>query len=311
LTAREGVRHYPASMGLDISYRSIVNHIERHNVKGGTESRAFLAWFLENYYRMDESEVYDCLCDGKNDKGIDGIYVNQQLKQIDIFQTTLAKADEKTQGDNKLKAFSGSLAQFKRAEYAETVLAVAGNELKALANRVELIDRIKDGFDIRGIFVTNSVADPSAKTFLTTHPHIVLYDGVRLRNEFITIEKTDPIAATFTFDVSTVPTLKFPIGTNLTMVLAPISARELIAMEGVSNGDLFAWNVRQFLGRGTSVNKAVAESIKTPTEHKYFPAFHNGVTILCKSLTASDKTIEISGYAVVNGCQHKKGKPVK
>ncbi len=68
------------------------------------------------------------------------------------------------------------------------------------------------------------------------------------------------------------------------------------------------WNTRgtiprQFLGRGTSVNKAVAESIKTPTEHKYFPAFHNGVTILCKSLTASDKTIEISGYAVVNGCQ--------
>jgi AIPR protein len=68
------------------------------------------------------------------------------------------------------------------------------------------------------------------------------------------------------------------------------------------------WNTRgtiprQFLGRGTSVNKAVAESIKTPTEHKYFPAFDNGVTILCKSLTASDKTIEISGYAVVNGCQ--------
>jgi len=69
---------------LDLSYPAILNHFGTHSVKGGTESRAFLAWFLENYYRLEETEIYDSVCDGVNDKGIDGIYVNGELRQIDI-----------------------------------------------------------------------------------------------------------------------------------------------------------------------------------------------------------------------------------
>ncbi len=272
-------------------------------MKGGTESRAFLAWFLENYYRLDDCELYDSICDGHGDKGIDGIYVNEQLKQIDFFQTTIAKDDSKKQGDNKIKSFAASVVQFSTEKNAETVLAVANPELQALAKRLNLVKRIKEGFDIRGIFITNADADSSAKTFLSTHRNIVLYDGVKLKSEFVTIAKTEPIASKFTFDISGQPTLEFPMGTNLTMILAPISAKELIAMDGVSNGDLFAWNVRQFLGKGTSVNRAVADSVKKADQHIYFPAFHNGVTILCKSLKSSKQTIEISGYAVVNGCQ--------
>jgi hypothetical protein len=87
------------------------------------------------------------------------------------------------------------------------------------------------------------------------------------------------------------------------MVIAPILASELVALTGIVNGELFAWNVRQFLGRKTAVNASVAKSIEQASEHKYFPAFHNGVTILCKTLTASKDNIKISGYAVVNGCQ--------
>ena len=74
-------------------------------------------------------------------------------------------------------------------------------------------------------------------------------------------------------------------------------------MRGIASGELFAWNVRQYLGRKTKVNKDVEVSIQSPTEHKYFPAFHNGLTILCKTVNAEKTTITISGYAVVNGCQ--------
>src|SRR5258708_33444230 len=89
--------------------------------------------------------VFESVCDGKNDKGVDGIYVNKQLRQIDFFQVTLLKANEKTLGDKKLKQFAGSVAQFSTKKRAETVLAVAGPELKALAERLELILRIEEG----------------------------------------------------------------------------------------------------------------------------------------------------------------------
>ncbi len=35
----------------------------------------------------------------------------------------------------------------------------------------------------------------------------------------------------------------------------------------------------------------------------YFPAFHNGLTVLCEQLDINGARVKIKGYAVVNGCQ--------
>ena len=70
-----------------------------------------------------------------------------------------------------------------------------------------------------------------------------------------------------------------------------------------ANGELFAWNVRQFLGRKTKVNKDIEKSIKDAKDHQLFPAFHNGLTVLCDTLDVTKDKLSIAGYAVVNGCQ--------
>jgi hypothetical protein len=251
-------------MAIDISYPAMLEQIGRHSVKAGTEARAFLAWFLENYYRLEDVEVHDSLSDGTGDKGIDGIYVNTQLRQIDFFQAVLVKAEEKTLGDKRLKQFVGAVAQFSNVGNATAVLASARAELVTLTERTRLLKCIEDHYEIRGVFVTNAIADSSAATYLRTQPQLVLYDGQRLKAEFVTIDKTDPIAEPITFDISGVPSLAYPIGKNLNMVIAPISANELVRMDGIANGDLFAWNVRQYLGKNTAVNKSVAESIRAP-----------------------------------------------
>ncbi len=175
----------------------------------GTESRAFLAWFLENYYCLEEIEVDDALCDGHADKGIDGIYLNEQLRQIDIFQVTLFSANQKTQGDAKLKQFVGAISQFNTASNAEAIIASGNEELKAIAKRIKLVDHIADGYEVRGIYITNGTADDSAKTYLATQPSLILYDGIRLQNEFVTINRTDPIASPKSFDIVGVPSFAF------------------------------------------------------------------------------------------------------
>jgi hypothetical protein len=50
---------------------------------------------LGELLRLEELEVQDSICDGTNDKGIDGIYVNSPAKQVDFFQVTLLKAADK------------------------------------------------------------------------------------------------------------------------------------------------------------------------------------------------------------------------
>jgi len=79
---------------VDLTYPAILKTLGEHNLKQRTESRALLAWFLDNYYRLDAVEVADCICDADDDKGIDGIYVNEQLAQIDVFQSRIIKRQE-------------------------------------------------------------------------------------------------------------------------------------------------------------------------------------------------------------------------
>jgi hypothetical protein len=131
-------------MALDLSYPAILQQFGRHSVKQGTETRALLSWFLDNYYRLEDVEIQDAVCDGACDKGIDGIYVNPQLHKIDLFQSTIAKSDERTLGDKKLKQFAGAIAQFSSVANAEATLASANQELVKLAQRTELLKCIQD-----------------------------------------------------------------------------------------------------------------------------------------------------------------------
>jgi hypothetical protein len=274
-----------------------------YTVKDQTDSQAFLAWFLENYYRLDDTEVDDSICDEPNDKGIDGIYVNDLLQQIDVFQTTIGYADPPQQlGDVKPKELLGTLAQLQTGDAVRTVAATTrSDKLKTLLERLEVAQRVDDGYEVRGVFVTNKPRNQDTTDLLAVTP-LILYDNIALQQQYLPIDKVDPIAAPVTFDVSDVDVLEHEIEGDVKMAIAPLAASELIKMGGIANQELFAWNLRYRLKR-SPVNKAIEKSIEQADEHKYFPAFHNGLTVLCENLDVDLNEIKVSGYAVVNGCQ--------
>lgn len=293
---------------LTLSYPAIKALLGGYAMKQRTESRQFLAWFLANYYRLEEIDVEDCICDGIDDKGIDAICVNETLAQIDILQSRMA-TKRKELGDTDLREFYGALSQMRSAESVALVASSTKNkELADLIADKEIGQKIEEGYKIRGIFLTNMKRNADAILYLKSVPGLVLYDEPELQQHYVAIDKTDPIPDPITFNVSAkFPFIEYPISADLKMVIAPLLATELVGMRGIASGELFAWNVRQYLGRKTKVNKDVEVSIQSPTEHKYFPAFHNGLTILCKTVNAEKTTITISGYAVVNGCQSLNG----
>ena len=291
---------------LQLKYPAIKQLFGAQAVNQRTESRQFLAWFLENYYRLEETEIEDCICDGTDDKGIDGIYVSEQLAQIDVFQSRLKANPKKTLGDAELKEFYGSLSQFETEDSILALQASTGNrELAALLKDNAIAKKVGvEKYKVSGIFLSNAKRDSNAIQFLKSTPSISLFDEHALDKAYVAIDKTEPISTSITFDVRGVPHMDYSFkSAGLKMAIVPVLASELVNMDGIASSELFAWNVRQWLGKKTKVNRDIEQSIQNPQEHEYFPAFHNGLTVLCKSLKRTDLKLSISGYAVVNGCQ--------
>src|SRR5262245_55531058 len=71
--------------------------------KGRTNSAAFLIWFLQTVYRLDDVEAEDAVCDQQHDEGFDAIVVSDQRREIVVFQAKRREKLAATLGDTDLK----------------------------------------------------------------------------------------------------------------------------------------------------------------------------------------------------------------
>ena len=97
-----------------------------------TDSAAMLAWFLANVERLEPEQVPDAICDGASDKGIDAITVDDDLREITLYQGKRMQSATKTQGDNDLKQLVAASEYFMSDDTVEGLLASKPNlELQA------------------------------------------------------------------------------------------------------------------------------------------------------------------------------------
>jgi hypothetical protein len=57
----------------DLDYANMAQMIKSYTDKGRPISIAFLNWFLEHIYRLDQVAAEDVICDKSNDRGISEI----------------------------------------------------------------------------------------------------------------------------------------------------------------------------------------------------------------------------------------------
>lgn len=289
---------------LDLSYPSILGHFGKHRVSGRTDSRSFLGWFLENYFRLEQLHVEDSICDGPDDKGIDGIYVDSTLEVIYVFQAKLSQNDSRTLGDTALKEFAGTLRQFDSQQSVKALAEATRNvELKNLILDENLAVKIEAGYEVQGVFLTNAALDGNGESFLSMNSQINVYDRTRLQNDWVPISDTVPVEKSIAFHLDGLGNIEYKTE-NATVYVVSLRATELVRMAGIDSQALFAWNVRLSLGR-TKVNRAIAESVASPAEHKKFMLYHNGLTVLATNVDLDEEADElrIDRYSVVNGAQ--------
>lgn len=288
-----------------LNYTNFPRLIGKYKHKGRSESASFLNWFLENIYRLTDVDADDSICDEHNDKGIDGIYVDTSTQEIHLFQSKISQRHDRTLGDSDIKSFVGAMEQFNSPESIEIILSGNANpDLKKIIQRNNIKQLLSDGYKVVGIFISNQMRDNNCSEYVSHIKNMQVYDRSRILLEYVDFDADEGVKGEFSFDVSYANFLEFTADENVKIFMFPCSALELIKLKGIDDTTLFKQNVRLSLGN-TSVNKSIAESISDPREHKNFPLYHNGITILCGSATpnAASGELTISDYVVVNGAQ--------
>lgn len=287
-----------------VEYSNLQDLIADYNITGRSESAAFLGWYLENFYKLERLEAQDCICDQRGDKGVDGIFVNENTQCIEIFQAKISKTDNSSIGDTALKEFFGTLSQFDAKDSVETLCASAPNsDVVKLIKRLQLINLVND-YDVRGVFLSNLNADSNGAAYLDIAERIEFIGKDFLEKNYLSPARQIAETLVADFDISGTKPIIYELDEKTKAVIVPLKATQLAHMPGIGDQSAFELNVRGPLGR-TQINRGIAESIKTKKRHKSFLLFHNGITIICKEMEyeESKSFISLKGYNVVNGCQ--------
>ena len=286
----------------DLSYPALLKLFPEHLSSKRSESASFLIWYLENYYRLDALEAVDSVCDQRGDKGIDGIFVNDNDRTITIFQSAISQKLKSSIGDASLREFAGTLRHFSSTSTIEHLVCSAGAaQVASLVKRLDLLNKITT-HEIRGEFVSNIDLDANGESFLKTASEITFLGKTRLTQTFISNSRDIPSHPTHTFEVVGFDVAQYIVDKDTKAVIAPVKASQLTKLSGIADQSIYAYNVRGPLGK-TQVNKDIVQSVSTQSLHKMFPLFHNGITIICRRLDVTKEKIAVTGYWVVNGCQ--------
>lgn len=97
----------------NLNYNSFsAKELKTYEKRAPDFSGRFIRWFLENIYRLEETDADDACVDDKHDKGVDAIYVDDVSETVYILQSKTKTKDDAEFGDTDIKEFYGTLQQF-------------------------------------------------------------------------------------------------------------------------------------------------------------------------------------------------------
>jgi len=283
---------------------------DRYKTSARKERASLLVWFLVNYFRLDEDTSIDLVCDSDNDKGIDGIFVDDQTEEAYIFQSKYSPIPANPHGDVDLRNFKGARAWFETPSNVEQLdKSTASQELKSLVTRLEIFDKLARGYKLYMVFVTNKRFNTEATDYLKVlGDEIEAWDIDRLFDQYTYSGRDKPVEGTYSFTIDPINTISYKLADNVNVTIFPAKASEIIQLSGIQDRTLFARNVRYGLGR-TRVNKDIARTLSNSAEHENFFLYHNGITLVCSdytiqvATTAQESKLTVTNYSIVNGCQ--------
>jgi len=285
------------------------NEMEKRINDGLEPSRAFISYYINLFYRLDYGDERDFICDKANDRGIDAIYINDNIEEIYFIQSKFGDSTKEENftsarkiGEKEPSHFIGSVEKFKTKEGIKTILESpkTAKELKDLIVDLDLME--KTNFDFKMIFISNGEhnqdsLDVDASTDIEFVLLTDLKDEYQRYVSVINATKSDPI------DFEFYPVNKTIIKSSFESMICLIKTKDLVSIDGISDYSVFTENVRGWLGRNR-VFKAISNNLKDNTYNQEKNIlYHNGITIICSDVTHKNDKISMKNLSIVNGCQ--------
>lgn len=269
------------------------------------EGQRFVAWYLRNIHLRDSNQTRYDVTDGRDDKQIDAIVVDDDNSMVYVIQGKFIGA-EKIDSE-PLREVLSSWIQLKNLPKLQEN---ANTRLKQ--RLVDLSNALGEDYAIEFELVTTAHLTDSAQADLklfqeqvnkgeefTASLRIVDEEELSRRYEAALEHETPSINHTLRLTPGTYLSMELA-GTNV--VIAAIPLKDCITLPGIKDGYLFRKNVRQFMGLNNRVNKGIKSTIYSDKQRDFF-FYHNGITAICDKMERKNSTLVLKGLSVINGCQ--------
>jgi hypothetical protein len=303
----------------DQDYQLIAQLANADESGGLAKPRAvLLLWFLRHSVGLDDLDAYEYVCDGDDDAGVDGLYleestIGEDFETLVIYQSKYSQRPSET-GSKVLKEFIGTAHHFTNVQSLRELLAQdVEPRLAGLVQEFELERKLAAGWlddgrlRVRLGLVTTGFTGPKARSLLAAANrdkgpgYLTVYDIDWLGPLARAVASRSLLTATISIPTRRSDITVFGEKPNRVAVTA-IRADDIATWPGVDDRTLFDLNVRREL-RPNSVRQELDRAIRTPTDHPNFLAYHNGLTVVCRGFELERGTLIIKDPSVVNGAQ--------
>jgi hypothetical protein len=275
-----------------------------------SEGQSFMMWYACDALQLDDGPAYEAVSyDGFNDKDIDLFYLDEEHERIVVAQGKFNRKGNYKADKNEL------LGLIHSTDWLGNIEAMRREGRPELVSAAEdYAEGLLRGYTIeyQYVFVGPSNKDVTATAELfnaaaldeqpARHATVVNLDVLRsIHGEVIGIETRIP-DTTISLSQGKYFVQEGSYGRALT---ATLPASELCRLHFEHGDNLFARNVRLFLGtRAGGVNAGIRNTLQS-ADRANFWAYNNGVTIVCDNfqLNEEDHRLALTNFSVVNGCQ--------
>ncbi len=276
-----------------------------------SEGQAFLMWYAMEALDLDEAVAYEAVAyDGFNDKDVDLFFLDEQHERILIAQ---GKFNRKGGYKAKKNELLGLLHTTDWLANREAIAREGREELVSASD--DYLEGISRGYGVQYQYVfmgpPNKDVNDQAELFNaaaldeypTRHAAVVDMPVLEAIHREAAGEETRIEEATVNLKPGQFYTQEGPYGHAL---IGTLPAPELRRLHGEYGDELFARNVRLFLGtRVGGVNAGIRDTLASNTDRGNFWAYNNGIAFVCDSfaLNRDAATVRLSNFSIVNGCQ--------
>ncbi|OCB14094.1 hypothetical protein A5717_11270 [Mycolicibacterium porcinum] len=274
---------------------------------------AFAVWALAFLHDLDLDTAVDaCAIGGPNDHGIDAVYIDEENWKVYLIQAKYSVGAAQKFGTDAWRELFAGYARLLDEKHSASLGAELANQARQVRTAVKAGAQVV----LEVVLFGSPTAQLSESVFAASGE---VSDGEAvLQSAFGTVYSADDLEQLDQDRVNYHDLRGVDVGFRLSV---PLMSLDTMSFEGLTEyylaiidahslGEVAAkykaqivdWNVRYKLGN-SSINRAIAATIKSDENRAKFLLLNNGITMICKSIKPVDDEAIMMNPQIVNGAQ--------